>query len=124
MTYRAATESRQSKGVSKMEPSLKGEQLDAEIAARPHAKVTKQSIEQRIAKVDYVVAWEKVTICNITLVNGFSVRGESACVDPRNFNFEIGKSLAYKQAFDNLWLLEGYLLAERLYAESLPKIAA
>ena len=107
-----------------MEPSLKGEQLDAKIAALPHAKVTKQSIEQRIAKVDYVVAWEKVTICNITLVNGFSVRGESACVDPRNFNFEIGKSLAYKQAFDNLWLLEGYLLAERLYQRSLPKIAA
>jgi hypothetical protein len=106
-----------------MEPNLKGEALDTAIAAQPHEKVTKASIEGRIARVDYVVAWEKVTICNITLVNGFSVRGESACVDPRNFNFEIGKSLSYKQAFDSLWLLEGYLLAERRYVDSLPKIS-
>jgi hypothetical protein len=95
------------------EPSLQGVALETAIAAQPFEKVTKASIEAKIAKVDYIVAWEKVTICNITLQNGFSVRGESACVDPRNFNLEIGKSLAYKQAFDNLWLLEGYLLAER-----------
>jgi hypothetical protein len=47
------------------------------------------------------------------MVNGFSVRGESACVDPRNFNMEIGRNIAYRNAFNSLWALEGYLLAER-----------
>lgn len=97
-----------------MEPNLKGEALIQAIAAQPHEKVTKESIEGKIAKVDYLVLPDStVTLCNITLKNGYSVRGESACVDPRNFNVEIGKGLAYKQAFDKLWPLEGYLLAER-----------
>lgn len=96
------------------QPNLKGEALDQAIAAQPFEKVTKDSIEAKIAKVDYLVLPDStVTLCNITLKNGYSVRGESACVDPRNFNVEIGKSLAYKQAFDKLWPLEGYLLAER-----------
>lgn len=96
------------------EPSLQGVALETAIAAQPFEKVTKASIEAKIAKVDYIVLPDStVTLCNITMKNGFSVRGESACVDPRNFNVEIGKGLAYKQAFDRLWPLEGYLLAER-----------
>lgn len=94
-------------------PKLQGGELTEAIAAQPYPKVTKDSIEAKIAKVDYLVLPDStVTLCNITLKNGYSVRGESACVDPRNFNVEIGKGLAYKQAFDRLWPLEGYLLAE------------
>ena len=96
-----------------METVMAGQELDKAIAAQPYPKVTKDSIEEKIAKVDYLVLPDStVTLCNITLKNGYSVRGESACVDPRNFNVEIGKGLAYKQAFDRLWPLEGYLLAE------------
>ena len=95
------------------DPELKGEALDAAIAAQPYPKVTKDSIEAKIAKVDYLVLPDStVTLCNITMKNGFSVRGESACVDPRNFNVEIGKGLAHKDAFGKLWAFEGYLLAE------------
>ena len=95
-------------------PKLAGAALETAIAAQLYEKVTKDSIEAKIAKVDYLVLPDStVTLCNITLKNGYSVRGESACVDPRNFNVEIGKGLAYKQAFDRLWPLEGYLLAER-----------
>lgn len=97
-------------------PKLSGKPLDEAIAAQPFPKVTKDSIEAKIAKVDYLVLPDStVTLCNITLKNGYSVRGESACVDPRNFNVEIGKGLAYEQAFDRLWPLEGYLLAESRY---------
>lgn len=95
------------------QPELSGKALDQAIAAQPYPKVTKETIEAKIAKVDYLVLPDStVTLCNITLKNGYSVRGESACVDPRNFNLDIGKGLAYKQAFDRLWPLEGYLLAE------------
>ena len=97
-------------------PSLQGEMLDKAIAEVPYEKVTKDSIEGKIAKIDYMVLPDStVTLCNITLKNGYSVRGESACVDPRNFNIDIGKGLAYKQAFDKIWPLEGYLLAERRF---------
>lgn len=95
-------------------PKLAGEMLDKAIEAQPYPKVTPDSIKAKIEKIDYLVLPDStVTLCNITLKNGYSVRGESACVDPRNFNVEIGKGLAYKNAFDKLWPLEGYLLAEK-----------
>ena len=102
-------------------PELKGEALDVAIEAQPYPKVTKDSIEAKIAKVDYLVLPDStVTLCNITLKNGYSIRGESACVDPRNFNVEIGKGLAYKDAFGKVWPLEGYLLAENRWQMNQP----
>lgn len=95
-------------------PTMTDAELDAKIAAQPYEKVTKESIEKRIKKVSYFVLPDStVTVCNIEIVNGYSVRGESACVDARNFNMEIGRNIAYRNAFDKLWALEGYLLAER-----------
>lgn len=91
-------------------------QLEQAIAERPYEKVTKEGIEKRIVKADYfVLPNTSVTVCNIELNNGFSVRGESACVDPRNFNMQIGREIAYRNAFNKLWELEGYLLAERRF---------
>ena len=101
------------------------QQLAAAIDARPHEKVTKSGIEARIRKADYLVLPDStVTVCSITLDNGYSVRGESACVDPRNFNEEIGRELAYRDAFGKLWAFEGYLLAERRFLAASAKAAA
>ena len=78
-----------------------------------------QHIESRIKDVTYHrISGTTATICNIEMVNGFSVRGESACVDPKNFDEAIGRKIAYDNAFDKLWPLEGYLLAERLSKEA------
>ena len=80
------------------------------------AQVTEESIKAKIVKVEYFqLPASTVTICSITLNNGFSVRGESACVDPAIFNKDTGEKFAYKDAFGKLWMLEGYLLAEQLY---------
>jgi len=95
---------------------MTNEELDEAIANRPYDKVTKERIESRIQNIEYLILPNStVTICNIILDNGFSVRGEAACVDKRNFNIEIGEDLAYKHAFSKLWELEGYLLAERKF---------
>lgn len=56
-----------------------------------------------------------VTGCWAFLPNGFQVGyGESACVDPSNFDFELGKKYAQERcvlnATNELWKLEGYLL--------------
>lgn len=88
--------------------------LEARIAARPGPKVTKEEIEAKIFFVEYVRIGKTVTICAITMANGHVAIGKSACVDPRNFDEKIGRELAYKDAFGQLWALEGYLLADRL----------
>jgi len=57
----------------------------------------------------------KVMVCELTLLNGFTVRGEAATVSKENFNIEIGKTISRTNARDKVWELEGYLLQEKLY---------
>ena len=56
-----------------------------------------------------------LTFCVLVLKNGFTVTGESACASPENFDPEIGKKVARENARNKVWMLEGYLLKERLY---------
>jgi hypothetical protein len=60
-----------------------------------------------------------LTLCVLTLRNGFNVVGESACVSRDNFNVELGQRIALEDAKKKILVLEGYLLAERLHAEAL-----
>ena len=77
--------------------------------------IDKPYIESRIKDVEYLVMKDgRTTICTITMVNTYTVNGFSACVDPRNFDSALGRKYSYEDAFNKLWPLEGYLLAERL----------
>lgn len=40
------------------------------------------------------------------------MRGESACVNPANYDQEIGERIAYDNAFSKLWAFFGFVLAE------------
>ena len=60
-----------------------------------------------------------LTFCVLVLKNGFTVTGESACASPENFDAEIGKKIAYDNAREKIWLLEGYLLKEKLYQKQI-----
>ena len=93
---------------------LNDAQLSEALASRPAPRVTEDVIKQRIRSTDYfVIPGTTVTICQITLDNGYSVRGESACVSPLNFDEAIGRAYAHKDAFQKLWPLFGFLLAEK-----------
>jgi len=95
-------------------------QLSQKLSESPAPRVTKKQIESRIASVSFVRQFDTVTLCNIKLDNGFSVRGESACVNPENYNKEIGERIAYDNAFDKLWPLFGFLLAEDNFNSTAP----
>jgi hypothetical protein len=56
-----------------------------------------------------------LTFCVLVLRNGFTVTGESACASPENFNVETGRKIARENAVNKVWMLEGYLLKERLF---------
>ena len=77
-------------------------------------RVTPQVIESVVKNTKFIKATEVLTICVITLQNGFTVTGESACASPENYNQEIGEGIALKNAKDKIWMLEGYLLKETL----------
>lgn len=78
-------------------------------------KVTKEDLLSKISDVQYVIMPDgRTTICQLTMKNGFTVRGESSCVSIDNFNKEVGEDIAYNQAIDKAWAFEGYLLADKL----------
>lgn len=98
---------------------LTNEQRDSLLESRPERTVTKEQIEGRIAKTEFSIhADSTLTICVLTMQNGFTVVGKSACAHPANFNKELGEKIAYDDAFKQIWALEGYLLREALSMEA------
>ncbi|EJL90261.1 Gp49 family protein [Pantoea sp. GM01] len=76
--------------------------------------------EQREPSVkipEWPEALHLLTFCVLVLKNGFTVTGESACASPENFDAEIGRKIARENAVNKIWMLEGYLLKQRLSEE-------
>ena len=81
-------------------------------------RVTPAMIDAAVAsEAYYVFPGTTLTICALTLKNGFTVTGESACASPENFDKELGEQIARKQAKEKLWALEGYALRNQLSAQ-------
>ena len=66
-------------------------------------------------EVFIVVPNTTLTICVLTLKNGFTVTGESASASKENFDEDIGRKIARGNAVDKIWVLEGYLLKEIIF---------
>lgn len=84
-------------------------------------RLTPAHIDSTIKDISYHRLTDVLTVCVLTLMNGFTVTGESACVSPENYNEKIGKKVAFENAREKIWMLEGYLLKEKLYQKSLNK---
>lgn len=92
-------------------------QIEAEIQAKNlnAPRLTPTLIDATIVGEDYYVFPNTtLTVCCLTLKNGFNVTGESAAASPENFDVEIGKKIARSNARDKIWALEGYLLKSKL----------
>ena len=113
------------------------QQIEAEIQAKGKTapRITPADIEANIAVEAYFTAADGVrgatpgglrtyvpdqshrllTFCVLTLRNGFTVTGTSACASPENFDAEIGRKVARQDAVRQVWPLMGYQLRENLW---------
>jgi hypothetical protein len=80
-------------------PRLKPAMIDAAILAEQY----------------HVFPGTTMTVCALTLRNGFVVIGEAAAASPENFNEEIGRKVARDHAREKIWALEGYLLRQSIF---------
>lgn len=99
--------------------------IEAEIQAKGlnAPRLTPQHIDDQIlAESFHVFPGTTLTVCALTLRNGFQVVGESAAASPENFNEEIGRKIARDNARNKIWALEGYLLRSRLHEGSLEQV--
>lgn len=100
----------------------------AAVAIAP--RVSLESMKAKIAAQYEFIASEAVTaigmpavdslgllsVCILVMQNGFVLIGKSAPASPANFNRDLGRKLAYEDAIQQLWPLEGYALRDRLAA--------
>jgi hypothetical protein len=120
-------------------PDMSDKGVEALIQAKGKTapRVTPADIEGNIAGVYYFTAKDGVqaalhsqdeltrltgahaelallTFCVLSLKNGFTVTGESACASPENFDAEIGRKIARANAVAKVWPLMGYELKSKL----------
>ena len=57
------------------------------------------------------------TYVTVRMLNGFTIRESATCVDPDNYDEEIGKQICMKKIEDKIWFLLGYQLQESLYKQ-------
>lgn len=80
-------------------------------------RITPQMIDDTIVAADFhVFPGTTLTVCALTLRNGFLVVGESAAASPENFDAELGRKIARDNARNKIWALEGYRLRGELSA--------
>lgn len=95
------------------------ETLIQELGCTTAPRITPSDIDDSIKDTAfYVFPDTLLTICCLTLQNGFNITGESACASPANFNKQIGEKVAYDNARQKIWVLLGYALKDKLYAQS------
>lgn len=84
-------------------------------------KVTQSQINEILANstTEEKVLWGKELVLSYLLPCGFSITESEACVDPNNFDIEIGRPIVKRKIENKLWELEGYVLQKRLYEETL-----
>jgi Phage protein (N4 Gp49/phage Sf6 gene 66) family len=98
---------------------MKDQDVEKEIQAKglTAPRITPAQIDGVIIGEDYhVFPGTTLTICCLTLANGYTITGESACASPENFDVELGRKIARDNAKQKIWALEGYALRERLAA--------
>lgn len=96
-------------------------QIEAEIQAKGlnAPRLNPDWIDGTIDSEQYhVFPGTTMTVCALTLRNGYIVTGESAAASPQNFDKEIGRKIARDNARNKIWALEGYLLRQHLWEHS------
>ena len=64
-------------------------------------------------KEEQVFHRKAMVVCYL-LRSGFTVIGKSSVVNPEKFKIEFGRKLCREDALKQMWLLEGYLVQQRL----------
>lgn len=93
-------------------------EIETEIQAKGlnARRLSPADIDAQIVTEQYhVFPGTVLTVCALTLRNGFNVVGKSAPVSPENFDAALGLKIAREDARRQIWALEGYVLRTRIH---------
>lgn len=86
--------------------------------------VTKEQVQENMQ--DIIVRTlddfgKPTTYVTVKMKNGFTIRESTTCVDPANYDEEIGKQICLEKIEDKIWFLLGYALQNKLVVVDVPK---
>jgi hypothetical protein len=99
--------------------SLRTGDDQAKAVQKTENRVTLDSMLAKITHEEYIYpsTIKHMTICVLTVENGFALVGKSAPADPENMDHDLGRKFAKEDAIRQMWPLESYALRERMTAE-------
>lgn len=71
--------------------------------------ITKENVEHFIWNFKAGTIGKKTTVATATTLTGYEVTKTSACVNPKKYDIEIGKDIAYSSIIDELWEKLGFV---------------
>ena len=74
------------------------------------SKITEKMVDGFIQSYESQTIGEKNTVVRAVLLNGFEIIESSSCVDPKNYDEELGTEICLKRIKDISWLLLGFTL--------------
>jgi hypothetical protein len=79
--------------------------------------VTQEDIDELFSqcKFESTKLGNKTCVVVAILPNGFEICESASCVDPANYNQQMGEDIAKERIKNKLWELEGYSLQECFY---------
>jgi len=78
--------------------------------------ITQEHIDS-LFKQSEIQLWavhDKTLVMAVKLPNGFVIVKDASCVDPKNFDIEIGKTICTERVKNQMWELEGYRLQDEI----------
>lgn len=73
-------------------------------------KINRDDVISFITNVESITVGEKTTVVNAHTLTGFDVIAHSSCVNPKNYNKEIGETYAIEKVNDIIWGHLGFVL--------------
>lgn len=74
------------------------------------SKITERMVDKFTLGYQVSRSGEKTTVVTARLANGYEITETSSCVDPANYDEELGARLAKQRIRDRVWMLLGFLL--------------
>ena len=97
-----------------------------------HFEKIEENVEQEIPTIteEYIASilensefevfttFEKCTVVSCRLPNGFVITESSACVNPENYDEDLGAEICFDRITNKVWELEAYRLQQELYEDN------
>jgi hypothetical protein len=77
-------------------------------------KITPEMVENSIANIEFIHRNNKLTVCIITLKNGFMLADSMGVVRPELFDPALGEKYAKEKTLDKVWLYLGTCLQQEI----------